>query len=424
MKTVKFFTLGCKVNQYETQAIREQFQKNGFRELEDGEPADFCVINTCTVTHKADRDSFSLMRRARRQNPGAKLIVTGCLAQFDANKVKNISGVDLVVKNKDKNRIASLLNNSIKYRASSIEHQSGITYFKNHTRAFLKIQDGCNYRCSYCKVRLVRGSSRSRKLSLLLKEARSLIQRGYAEIVLCGISLGSYGKDLIPASSLAGLIKEIEGIDGVFRLRLSSIEVSDINEKLLAVFKESRRLCRHLHVPLQSADNAILRSMKRSYTADYYMETAMRLKKSLPGLSITTDVMVGFPGESEENFNNTVKFIRKLKPLKVHIFPYSRRENTAAFLLDGALPKEALKLRIQRLQEAANSARLAFCRRLTSKVLYVLIERPVDGSKYLWEGLSGNYIKVRIMSRSNLKNQIVKVSLKEIYQDFILAEAI
>ena len=288
LKTVRFYTLGCKVNQYETQAIREQFQQASFEEIQNSQPAGVCVINTCTVTHRADSSSFYLIRRAVCENPDAQIIVTGCLTQFDSDRIARIPGVSLIVKNEDKNRIISLLDNQLAtcysllvpplHAGAGLATQSGITYFKNHSRAFLKIQDGCDYRCSYCKVRLVRGKSRSRTSSEIKEELAALVKKDYREIVLCGICLGSYGKDLIPQLSLTKLIGELETIDAAFRIRLSSIEAKDVTDELIHIMSDSDRLCRHLHIPVQSGDERILKMMNRQYSRDDYIKLIKHLK--------------------------------------------------------------------------------------------------------------------------------------------------
>lgn len=422
MKTVKFYTLGCKVNQYETQAIREQFQRAGFREIEDNAQACVCVINTCTVTHRADSHSLYFIRRAYRQNPGARIVVTGCLTQFDAGKIAAIPGVSLIVRNEDKHRILSLLDDRLATGYSLLATPLGITYFKNHTRAFLKIQDGCNYRCSYCKVALARGRSRSKPLSGIKNEAASLVKKGYKEIVLCGVCLGSYGKDLVPRLSLTKVIEELKRLPGCFRIRLSSIELNDITDDLIHIVSESDRLCRHLHIPLQSGDREILRLMNRAYSPEQYLELIERTRRYIPEISITTDAMVGFPGETETAFRNTVELIKEIGPLRVHIFPYSKRENTPAYNFREPVPEGRKKKRLANLKEITQALGLAYREKFISSVCEVLVERKVFGSSDLWEGYTGNYIKVRVKSNLKLKNQLMRVRLKEAYKDFVLAE--
>ncbi|MGD9015222.1 MAG: tRNA (N(6)-L-threonylcarbamoyladenosine(37)-C(2))-methylthiotransferase MtaB [Candidatus Omnitrophota bacterium] len=415
MKTVKFYTLGCKVNQYETQEIREQFQRAGFQELEDSMPVQVCVINTCTVTQRADSSSLYFVRRARRDNPDARIIVTGCLAKLDTDKISAIPGLELIVKNEDKHKIISLLDNSAQI-------SSGITHFKNHSRVFLKVQDGCNYKCSYCKVRLVRGKSRSRPLNEIINEAIDLIRNGYTEIVLSGICLGAYGKDLLPRLSLTRLIEELEGITANFRIRLSSIEVNDVSEDLLHKMSSSNKLCRHLHIPAQSGDAQILKKMNRAYSPDRYIQLIELIRRYLPEVAITTDVMVGFPGEAEDNFKNTVEMIKAIKPSGVHIFPYSRRLSTAAYDLGGFVSQLKIKSRIAVLQKICQDLRTAYYQRFISRVCQVVVERNASGCSNLWEGYTDNYIKVRIKSDLKLKNQIISVRLSRICKDFVLAD--
>ena len=448
MKTVKFYTLGCKVNQYETQTIREKFQRADFSELEHSVPAEVCVINTCTVTHRADRSSLYLIRRAYRENPNARIIVTGCLTQFDSDKISSIPGVSLIVKNKDKSRIISLLNklpeNYLRQNTGCRHRQQGlmlaiakrrdvalggrtgfgITYFKNHSRAFLKIQDGCDYHCSYCKVRLVRGKSRSRAPRGIKKEVGNLVRNSYPEIVLSGICLGSYGRDLIPELSLAKLVGQLQGIGGCFRIRLSSIEVNDISDELIHIMKDSDRLCKHLHIPVQSGDEKILRRMGRAYSPEQYIKLIERIKRYIPQISITTDVMVGFPGETEANFKNTIELIKKIQPLRVHIFPYSKRLNTPAYNLGEFVSEAKIKARMAALQRIAQSLSSAYYQRFISQVTEALAERRVFGCSDLWEGYTDNYIKVRIKSALELKNQIVQIKLRKVCNDFVLADTV
>ncbi|MFH1678305.1 MAG: tRNA (N(6)-L-threonylcarbamoyladenosine(37)-C(2))-methylthiotransferase MtaB [Candidatus Omnitrophota bacterium] len=421
-RTIKFYTLGCKVNQYETQLIREQFHIAGFRELTNTLPAEICVINTCTVTHRADHSSLYLIRRIHRENPDARIVVTGCLAQFNAEEIARIPGVSLIVRNENKSRIISLLENSSKTQEAGKE---GITYFQGHSRVFLKVQDGCNYCCSYCKVRMARGISISRPIDDIKEEVKALVGNGYLEIVICGICLGSYGKDLIPGLSLSRLVDELEGIKGAFRIRLSSIEPKDINEQLIGVLANSKRLCQHLHIPVQSGDDRILKRMNRPYLREWYIKIIEQIRGRIPDMAITTDVMIGFPGETEEKFRNTVDLIKKIKPLRVHIFPYSRRLNTPAYNFEGVrLSGDKIKSRAAGLEKVSRAMRSLYCQRFIARDADVLIEKLVSGYPDLWEGYTGNYIKVRVMSRQRLENRIIKAKLTKIYRDFVLADIV
>ncbi len=404
MDTVKFYTLGCKVNQYETQAMREQFGQLGFKELINGRPADLYVINTCTVTHRADSESINLIRRARRENSRAKIIVAGCLTELDENKIKEADNKAIVVKNKDKERIASLLAGKL------VNGLAGISYFKGHARAFLKIQDGCNNFCSYCKVPLVRGASSSRPLDEILQEAERLIQNGYKEIVLTGICLGAFGKDLSAQVNLSYLLERLEKIDGLKRIRLSSIEMADVTDALINKIAKSEKICRHLHIPLQSGDNEILKKMNRHYTRAEYLGLIRKIKVRIPGIAITTDCLVGYPGETKVNFLNTIDLIKKILPFKIHAFPYSRRKGTSAAInFKDELNPAVIKERILQLKELEERCAFEFAKQFFNKNISLLIEGRLKESPGTWYGYTDNYIKVKIRSAKNLKNQIVKI---------------
>jgi threonylcarbamoyladenosine tRNA methylthiotransferase MtaB len=409
MKTVKFCTLGCKVNQYDTQSIRERFIKAGFKELEDSQPANVYVINTCTVTHRADADSLSLIRKTKRENPKAKIIVTGCLAELDEDRIKKQHGVSLIVKNKDKENILA-----------TSQTDKGISFFKGHTRAFLKIQDGCNNRCSYCKVPLARGPSRSKALSEIIMEAARLVKSGFKEIVLAGICLGAYGRDLTQKIALVDVIKALENIDGLLRVRLSSIEATDISHELIDKLSYSKKLCRHLHIPIQSGDDAILKKMNRPYNSKDYINLIQRIKMKIPRIAITTDCLVGFPGETEYNFQNTLKLVQEILPLKVHIFPYSPRCGTAAGSLKELSPV-IIKDRILRLKDASSNCSLDFKEKFLNKIMDVLIEASAKERGY-WEGYTGNYIRTRVKSGFNLKNKLMPLRLRGIFKNIVLAD--
>jgi len=405
MKTIKFYTLGCKVNQYDTQEIRERFLRAGLKERNNGKAADIYLINTCTVTRNADNDSLGLIRRARRENPKARIIVTGCLVEQDAGRIKKTEPKAEVVK------MGTFL--FFKNKKEKRPH-FGISYFCGHTRAFLKIQDGCNNFCSYCKVPLVRGASRSKPLSQIKEEARRLAENKFKEIVLCGICLGAYGKDLKPSKTLIDVIEELEKIEGILRIRLSSIEAADVTDELIEKLVRSKKLCHHLHIPIQSGDDEILKKMNRRYTSCDYLELVRKIKRSVSGIAITTDVLVGFPGETEENFRNTAGLIKKILPLRVHIFPYSRREGTQASVYPNEINPGIIKERISRLKKVADACSLTYKREFLGQKMAVLIEGRSKEHPGFWEGYADNYIKALIKSRKNLKNQLTPVKLKEI----------
>lgn len=409
MKTIKFYTLGCKVNQYDTQSIREYYRRAGFRELNNGEPADVYIINTCTVTHKADSDSLGLIRRAKRENPEARVIVTGCLAELDGERIKRETGASQIIKNKEK---------------MGIVNKAGISDFYGHTRAFLKIQDGCNNFCSYCKVPLVRGASLSKPLDKVIREAEKLAGAGFKELVLSGICLGAYGKDLKEKKGILQVIEALEKLSGLVRIRLSSIEAGDVSEELIGKMAVSKKLCPHLHIPLQSGDDTILKKMRRAYTSQAYLNLIKKIKDKIPEIAITTDCLVGFPGETDENFKNTEDLIRKLAPLKTHIFSYSKREGTSAADLGAALPSAIIKERAKRLKEAADKCSTEYRKKFLNKVTDLLIEGESKGAPGFLEGRTGNYIRVLLESRLNLKNKLIPVRLKKLARDSLLAQLV
>jgi len=429
-RTIKFYTLGCKVNQYDTQEIRERFLRCGFREISNGKKADVYVINTCTVTAAADAKSRYYIRYAWRQNPKAKIIVTGCLTELNSDEILKIPGVTQIVKNRDKNRILVLLNPVRDTTNSSNKtivsngvnepdepNEAGISNFSGHTRAFLKIQDGCDNFCSYCKVSLVRGRSRSKPLNEIIWEAEKLIKNGFKEIVLTGICLGAYGQDFSPKIGLVKAVEALEGFDGLLRIRLSSIEAGDVSEELIRKMAESSKLCPHLHIPIQSGDDEILKKMNRRYSFNSYLKLIQKIKTLIPEIAITTDVMVGFPGETEENFQNTVKLIQEIIPLKVHIFPYSVRIGTNASNFKGLLNPQTIQERISQLKNISENCSLIYKKQFLNRNLDVLIEKRAKENKEYWEGHTGNYIRVWVKSKFNLKNKIVTLKLKKISED-------
>ncbi len=424
MQKVKFYTLGCKVNQYETQAIREQFISAGFREINNGSRVDVCVINTCTVTHRADADSLNYIRRAKRENPSAGIVATGCLTELDEEKIKKIDSGILIVKNKNKGEIAQIL--SLRYprprEFTSPRTITGVSNFSGHTRAFLKIQDGCDNFCSYCKVPLVRGKSRSRPKKEIIAEANNLVGNGFQEIVLCGICLGAYGKDSSPKSSLVEVIEALERIDGLLRIRLSSIEAGDVSRALIDKMAQPGKLCRHLHIPVQSGDDGVLKKMNRRYCRKAYLDLVKEIRSRIPEIAITIDILVGFPGESEAGFLNSVTLIKEIMPLKTHIFPYSRREKTSAADIQAEVSTQVVKRRKAYLQKVALACTLNFKKQFLGRQLDVLIEGKSADGICLWQGHTDNYLKVGVASLRRLENKMVKVSLKKIKGELILAK--
>ena len=436
MKAISFKTLGCKVNQYETQAIREQFLQAGYREIQN-ERADIYVINTCTVTATADSKSRQLIRACHRLNPKAIIVVTGCYVERDWEDIEKIEGVDFIIGNHQKSEILKVILQSqtakdvgsdpkevTAGRKGLTPKRLSISKFFGHTRAFLKIQDGCNRRCSYCKVRIVRGRSRSRGLDDIIEEAKRLAEAGFKEIILCGVQLGSYGVGLEDGFSLSDVIENLEAIDGIKRIRLSSIEPTDITVGLIRRMAGQGKLCRHLHIPLQSGDDEILGRMNRGYCTRDFKELIMRIRGSVSEVSITTDIMVGFPGEKEDSFGRTLEMIRAIMPSRIHIFPYSRREGTKAADFQGTVSPREIKARVARLKEIALTSSFSYRKKFLGQSLDLLVEAKRDPKTGLLCGYTDTYIKVLIEGSDGLMNQIIPVEVTEVERDYTLGSTL
>lgn len=409
MSERKFYikTLGCKVNQYESQLIREGFLRAGYSEAADPDDAGIYIVNTCTVTSTSDSKSLRMIRHGLRIKD-KRVVVTGCMVEDRELDLSKFRGAELIVKNKDKHRIAGIID--AKEGTGCKVHERGISGLKGHTRVFVKVQDGCDNVCSYCKVRVVRGRSRSRVIKDVLDECLQLIRNGTKEIVLTGICLGAYGRDIKKDLDFSRLIKELCGIDGDWRLRLSSIEPKDINDKLISQLETQKRLCKHLHIPFQSGDDCILRKMKRPYKRRDYINIINELKRSIPDIAITTDIMIGFPGETEKRFENTVDFISEVRPMRMHIFPFSRRKGTAAYNYKDTVTSEEKRNREQKLASIAAGISSEFINKFIDKDIDVLTEekRTKEGNL---QGYTDSYIKVCIDGPDSLKGRFIRCRL-------------
>jgi len=440
MKTFEVKTLGCKVNQYESQALRERMLELGFRENKDSPGADVYIVNTCAVTRRADTLSQEEIRKLSRSHPRARVFVTGCSAENDPEKLKRFKGVAGVLGNQEKDRLADFIltqkdrfscgERPVVSPSTSLridgERSRTISAFHKHTRAFLKVQDGCDNGCSYCVIPRLRGSSRSRILAEIIEEARDLAKNGYKEIVLCGICLGAYGKDFGLKDGLVKVIETLEEIDGISRIRLSSIEALDISDCLIEKMASSGKLMPHLHIPFQSGDDTLLKLMNRKASTKECRGLILKLRKLVPDIGLTTDIMLGFPGEEEENFKNTLNFLREIRPAKIHIFPFSPRKNTAAWRFPATLRPEIIKDRVKQTRELAQELARDFCRQYIGRDLDVLVESPGgsldDG---FFPGHSGNYIKVFLPKSPEISvNTIVSVRPLKIHKDGLIAEKV
>ncbi len=398
--TITFKTLGCKVNQYETQLMREQFTSIGFKEVK--EKGEVYVINTCSVTAVADRKSRHLINKALEIKPKPTVVVTGCGVDNKFSGIKNIKGISL----KNRGEIfgqAFLKSFALPNRVSS---------FENHNRAFIKIQDGCNNFCSFCIIPYLRGRSRSRDLKQIVQEAKQLADNRFKEIVLCGVQLGDYGKDI--GENLVNLIEKLEEINGIERIRLSSLNPDDITENLIAKFKNSKKLCPHLHISLQSGDDSILKKMNRSYTVTDFLNLIKRIKKIDKLFSFTTDVLIGFPGEGEKEFLNTVELVEKVGFSRVHIFSYSPRKGTkAADFSYPLLSASEISARLNLLKQISIKSSYNYQQKFLNKMVSILVEDKRDKDGCL-KGYSEHYIKVFLKGIDDLKNKIISAKISKV----------
>jgi threonylcarbamoyladenosine tRNA methylthiotransferase MtaB len=410
-------TLGCKVNQFETAEMIEQFLHTGWQQAAFGEAADLYLINTCTVTARSDAESRRLIRRARRANPQARVVVTGCYAQVAPEELKKLPEVDLVLGNEEKKEICSMIRAGV-HQVTDLTRLNGagplrLTSFAEHTRAFLQVQNGCEAGCSYCIVPTARGISRSVTPDEVLQAVARLAAAGYQEIVLTGIHLGAYGLDVSPRSSLTTLTRLIDQQAAVPRLRLGSIEPNELNDELLVLFSDSSRLCPHLHIPLQSGSDSVLHRMGRQYDTALYRSRIERAACLLPNAFIAADLIAGFPGETEQEFQETFQLLESLPLADLHVFPYSRRPGTRAAAMQGHLQPAIIKQRSEQLRTLAAVKQAAFQQRFISSSLQVLGQRhnPETG---IMTGLARNYLEVCYPADVALLNHEVVVQVQTI----------
>jgi threonylcarbamoyladenosine tRNA methylthiotransferase MtaB len=435
MVRVAVATLGCKVNQCESAGIAEALAARGMTLVPFVEAADGYIINTCTVTGRTDYQSRQLIRRAIRRNPAAAVLVTGCYAQRTPEEIARIPGVRFITGNGEKERIADILFEMTadvpQILVGDIRKEKAIsrlraTVFPEHTRSFLKIQDGCNAFCSYCIVPHARGASRSLPPEEVLERIIAISRAGCREVVLTGIHLGAWGRDLEPRADLADLIRRIADGCAVERLRLSSIEPRELTGELIALIgalAASGKVCRHLHIPLQSGDDAILSAMRRDYDAAFFRNLVRKLHTAVPGIAIGVDVMAGFPGETEEAFANTLRLVQELPIAYLHVFPFSRRPGTPAATMAGQVPEEEKKKRAQRLRTVGTAKRQAFAEGFIGTPLDVLVEDRTDKHTGLPVGFSDNYIPVAVGGDA-AANRLVRVMPESFRGGCLIAEVI
>ena len=416
--------LGCKVNQSDAAALAAELSARGHTLVPFGQEADVCLVHTCAVTQKTDYQSRQLVRRAITRNPEAQVIVTGCYAQVAPDALKVIPGVNFIVGVGEEKKIPGIVASQKKLKeaeilSSSMEERRSfedgrLPLFGERIRAYLKVQDGCNSFCSYCIVPHTRGRNRSLPLKRTLAKGRDLFGRGFQEIVLTGIHLGTYGEDLLPPHSLLELLQALEQESPVARVRLSSIEPAEFTPSLIDFLTRSEKVCPHLHIPLQSGDDGILQRMNRNYSTAFFANLVSRLIRAIPDLAIGVDVIGGFPGEDEKAFSNTVNLIEKLPLAYLHVFPFSRRKGTWAAAFPGQVPSPLIKARCQTLRELGERKRRLFYSAFAGKKLKVLVESKKDRESGMLKGYSRNYIPVLIPAGEEFINQEVEVEVIEV----------
>lgn len=424
MGTVAFHTLGCKVNHYETEAIWQLFKEAGYERKEYESKADVYVINTCTVTNTGDKKSRQVIRRAIRHNPDGVICVTGCYAQTSPAEIMAIPGVDIVVGTQDRHKLLGYIEEFRRERQpingvgnimkARVFEELDVPAFTDRTRASLKIQEGCNNFCTFCIIPWARGLLRSRDPEEVINQAQQLVDAGYKEIVLTGIHTGGYGEDL-KDYNFAKLLKELdERVNGLKRIRISSIEASQITDELIEVLDQSDKIVRHLHIPLQSGSNTVLKRMRRKYTMEFFAERLTKLKKALPGLAVTSDVIVGFPGETEEEFLETYNFVKDHQFSELHVFPYSKRTGTPAARMEDQVDENVKNERVHRLIALSDQLAKEYASAYEGDVLEIIPEesfKEQEGKHNLYVGYTDNYMKVVFEGTEDMIGRLVKVKI-------------
>lgn len=427
-KTVSFLTLGCKVNQYDSDAMRTIFLQQGYRAVKEEEEADVYVINTCSVTSIGDRKSRQMVRKIRRKHPQAVIAVAGCYAQIAPEIFEAMGDIDVIVGAQNRSKIVEYVEQAQKKEKTinAVKDIMSVTEFENlyvdaegetKTRAFIKVQEGCDNYCTFCIIPFARGKLKSRKQKDAVEEIRRLVAKGYREIVLTGIHLGNYGRDLHDGTSLATLVEELLRIPNLLRIRMGSIESVELSDDLINLIKDEPRVCRHLHLPIQSGSDAVLRRMNRHYRLPEYKKLISELREKIPGLALTTDLIVGFPGETEENFMETLETLRELRFSAIHVFPYSQRTGTPAAVFPNQVPGDIKKDRVHRVQELEKEISKEYRKTFLQKTVHVLIEEEKNG---YFEGLSDEYIRVSITDKNVGKGRLYSVYVENLTEDGLI----
>jgi threonylcarbamoyladenosine tRNA methylthiotransferase MtaB len=407
-KKFKIVSLGCRTNQYESQAYHDQLIALGYTAAQENEEAEICIVNTCTVTESADSSSRHAIRQLARENEGAKLLVTGCFAERQPQVVEQLGGVTHVIPNKDKDQLLAAIFPNEDLPEFSIKH------FEAHTRAFVKVQDGCNSFCTYCIIPYVRGRSRSRSVNDILQEIEALIANGYKEVVLTGINIGDFDGGVAkgePPIRLAELVRLVDRMPGLERLRISSIDPDEVDDDLADAILNGKKTCPSMHIVLQSGSNVILKRMNRKYTRQIFFETIDRLRAANPDFTFTTDIIVGFPGETETDFADTLDVMRQVKFAKVHMFPYSDRPRTRSALMPNKVPQEIIRERKQEVLRLSEQLSFELRNHFLKRKMWVLTESPDEQRPDEIAGHTANFLPVWVQGRSIGSNQLVEVEL-------------
>ena len=417
-------TFGCKVNSYESEYIKEQLLEDGYK-YDDYKTSDIVIVNTCSVTNIADNKCMKMIRSIKRENPKAILVVCGCSAENNKEYYNDLD-IDILLGNKNKSKIVELIKSYLDTREKYVSFNETrflpfedmkVTDFNDLTRAYVKIQDGCDNFCAYCIIPYVRGSVRSKDFNKIIEECENLVSKGHKEIVLTGIDTGAYGKDMND-HNLTELIKELSKIDGLDRIRLSSIEIMTLNDEFINELKINKKLCGHLHISLQSGSDKILKLMNRKYTKDEYYQKVLQIRDARKDINLTTDVIVGFPGETEDDFNECIEFCKKVKFSKIHVFPYSVRSGTKAALMDNQLSQAVKKERARKLIKIDEDLQLEYNKKFIGKEMDFLVEENNGKSSF---GHTENFLKVEVVGVLS-SNEYYKVKIKEAYVDRVIGE--
>ena len=426
MKKVSFYTLGCKVNQYETNAMAQKFKESGYEIVDmNDDISDICIVNTCTVTNMSDRKSRHSLRRVKEKNPSAIIAAVGCYAQVAKNDLENMPEIDIVLGNEEKANIVQYVEKFIENEKKLIEIEDiatkkefedmGQITYTEKTRAFIKVQDGCNQFCSYCIIPYARGRVRSRNAESIIKEITQIAQNGIKEVVITGIHVASYGRDFGNENGLIELLEKINEIEGIKRIRLGSLEPKIITEEFMQRLSKLEKICHHFHLSLQSGCDATLKRMNRKYTTSEVKEIIERLRRYYDDVMLTTDIIVGFPGETEEEFETTYQFLKQAKLYKMHVFQYSPRKGTRAAVMPDQIDGNIKEARSKKLIELSNENQKMYNQQLVGKEVEVLFEdKEVEDGITYFRGHTQNYVLVKYKTDENLENTLKKVRILEL----------